>query len=40
VTLKRFENPDEARVFEKDRFELAHIGGITIGRATYEPGWR
>jgi quercetin dioxygenase-like cupin family protein len=25
---------------EKGRFELVRIGGLTIGRATYEPGWR
>jgi hypothetical protein len=24
----------------KGRFELVRIGGLTIGRATYEPGWR
>ena len=40
VILKRFEQPDETRVFEKGKFELVHIGGMTIGRATYEPGWR
>ena len=40
VILKRFEQPDELRVFEKGRFELVRIGGMTIGRATYEPGWR
>jgi 2-hydroxychromene-2-carboxylate isomerase/quercetin dioxygenase-like cupin family protein len=40
VTLKRFEEPDEVRIFEKGRFEIVHIGGMTIGRATYEPGWR
>ena len=40
VILKRFEAPDEVRVFEKGRFELVRIGGMTIGRATYEPGWR
>ena len=40
VILKRFENPDETRVFEKGKFELVHLGGMTIGRATYEPGWR
>ena len=38
VILKQFEKPDEVRVFEKGKFELVHIGGITIGRATYEPG--
>jgi hypothetical protein len=40
VVLKQFERPDEVRVFEKGKFELIHIGGMTIGRATYEPGWR
>jgi quercetin dioxygenase-like cupin family protein len=40
VILKRFETPDEVREFEKGRFELAHIGGMTIGRGTYEPGWK
>ena len=40
VILKRFESPDEIRVMEKGRFELVRIGGLTIGRATYEPGWR
>ena len=40
VVLKRFESPDETRIMEKGRFELIRIGGLTIGRATYEPGWR
>src|SRR5262249_14467795 len=40
IVLKRFETPDEVRTFEKGKFELVHIGGMTIGRATYEPGWK
>ena len=40
VVLKRFENPDEVRTFEKGKFELVNIGGMVIGRATYEPGWK
>src|SRR5215510_3086767 len=40
VRLKRFDSPDETRVFEKGRFELVRIGALTIGRATYEPGWK
>jgi hypothetical protein len=40
VILKRFETPDEVRLFPKGRFELVTIGGLTIGRATYEPGWK
>lgn len=40
VILKRFETPDEIRAFEKGRFELVRIGGMTLGRATYQPGWK
>lgn len=40
VILKSFDAPDEVRTFEKGRFELLRIGGMTIGRATYEPGWK
>ena len=40
VILKRFETPDEVRTFEKGRFELVRLGGMTIGRATYQPGWK
>src|SRR6266511_2906307 len=40
VILKRFESPDEVRVLQKGRFEIVHLGGMTIGRATYEPGWK
>src|ERR1700752_644403 len=36
--LRRFEEPDEVRTFEKGKFEIVHIGGMTIGRATYQPG--
>ena len=38
--LKHFETPDETRVFKKGKFEIVNIGGMTIGKATYEPGWR
>ena len=40
VILKQFERPDEIRAFAKGKFELIHIHGMTIGRATYEPGWK
>ena len=40
VILKRFEKPDEVRTFEKGKFEVVRIGGMTIGRATYAPGWK
>jgi hypothetical protein len=40
VILKRFEKPDETRTMEKGKFEIVRIGGLTIGRATYQPGWK
>ena len=40
VILKRFESPDELREMEKGRFEIVRLGGVTIGRATYQPGWQ
>lgn len=40
VTLKRFDAPDELRQFPRGRFEVLKIGGMTVARATYEPGWR
>ena len=38
--LKNFGRPDEVREFPKGRVELINIGGATIGRAIFEPGWR
>lgn len=38
--LRRFETPDEVRVFEKGRLEIVRIGPRIVGRATYEPGWK
>lgn len=40
ITLKRFDAPDETRTFPKGRFDLVKLCDVTIGRATYEPGWR
>ena len=40
VIVRRFDSPDETRVMTKGRFEIVRIGGLTIGRATYEPGWK
>ena len=38
--LKSFENPDEVRTFPKGKYEVVRIGGMTFGRATYQPGWK
>src|SRR5437588_9484541 len=40
VILYLFESRDAVRVLRKGKFELVRLGGMTIGRATYEPGWK
>jgi quercetin dioxygenase-like cupin family protein len=40
VILKRLESPDETRTMLKGKFEVVRLGGMTIGRATYQPGWK
>ena len=40
VVLKRFEQPDETREFARGKFEIVRIGELTVGRATYQPGWK
>lgn len=40
VILKRFDEPDETRTLTRGKFEVVRLGGLTIGRATYEPGWK
>ena len=37
---RTFDAPDEHRQFPLGRFDLVTIGGMTLGRAEYEPGWR
>jgi len=38
--VKDFGHADEVREFPHGRLELIHIGGVVVGRATLEPGWR
>jgi quercetin dioxygenase-like cupin family protein len=40
LTLLPRDDPTETRTFEKGRFEVYEVGPMTLGRATYEPGWR
>lgn len=40
LILKQFENPDNVVYFEKGKFETITLNGKTIGRATYQPGWK
>ncbi len=40
AVIKNFGKPEETRKFPQGRVELLQIGGSTIGRAIFEPGWR
>ena len=40
IGSKSFSTPDEVRTFAKGKVELVNLGEATIGRATFEPGWR
>jgi quercetin dioxygenase-like cupin family protein len=40
LELVNLDSPTEVRSFEKGRFEVYQVGPTTLGRATYEPGWR
>ncbi len=40
MDVKGFSTPDEVRTFPKGRVELVKIGGVTIGRGVFEPGWK
>jgi hypothetical protein len=37
---KNLSRPEETRPFLKGRLDLVNIGGVTMGRATFEPGWK
>jgi hypothetical protein len=37
---KSLNSPDEVRKFDKGKVELVNVAGSTIGRATFEPGWK
>ena len=38
--LKSFGKPDEVREFPNGRVELVKVGGVTVGRAVLDPGWK
>src|ERR1700674_5916797 len=37
---KSLNMPEEVRKFDKGKVELVKVAGATIGRATFEPGWK
>jgi len=40
IERKSLNTPEEVRTFEKGKVELVTVDGVSIGRATFEPGWK
>jgi len=41
IEVKNFDSPDETRPFKgKGQADVVVVGGRTIGRGVFEPGWR
>jgi hypothetical protein len=40
VEKKSFDSPDETRTPDKTTLEMINLGGATVGRGTFQPGWR
>jgi len=40
MEVKHLNSPDEVRKFENGKIDLVKIGGATVGRANFEPGWK
>jgi quercetin dioxygenase-like cupin family protein len=38
--VKSHDSPDEVRTPSKTRVEVVHLDGYTIGRFSFQPGWR
>src|ERR1700733_1099123 len=38
--VKNFGTPEEVREFPRGKVNVIKIGGVTVGRAVLEPGWR
>ena len=40
VQSRDFESPDETRTPDKTKVDIVRMGETTVGRLTFEPGWR
>jgi hypothetical protein len=40
MEAKSLNAPEEVRKFDKGKLELVKIGGATVGRGVFEPGWK
>lgn len=37
---QNFDTPDETRAFDKGQLAVITLGDATVGRGTFQPGWR
>ena len=40
IEKKNLDAPDERRSFENGKIDVVTVGGITMGRMTFQPGWK
>jgi hypothetical protein len=40
VEVRGFDSPDETRAPDKTKIDVVRMGGTTVARMTFEPGWR
>jgi ethanolamine utilization protein EutQ (cupin superfamily) len=40
IEAKNLSQSEEKRTFDKGQLEIIKLGGVTFGRATFQPGWR
>jgi hypothetical protein len=40
VQSRDFDSPDETRTPDKTTVDIVRMGGTTVGRLVFEPGWR
>jgi hypothetical protein len=40
ISVASLDKPNEVRAFDKGKVELVSVGGRTVGRATFLPGWK
>ena len=40
IEKKSFDSPDETRSPEKTKVDVLKIGNVSVGRATFQPGWK
>jgi hypothetical protein len=40
VEVRGFDAPDESRTPDKTKIDMVRMGGTTVARMTFEPGWR